>query len=255
MTGRRSPKKPPERIGRIPQGRHDSRGVANSWKSSTFVANTAGHCAVCGESFPIGTNVQMWRDTKKRVHPRCADGVARSTGNSKPGKSVEEQAGGDIAKLQSTNHGPTTKREGAREEITDPSTDDQLLVSAEDLRINIHLVIRSTSCPVCEVRTGTACKGLGTQSIHKCRVTAYGRGGAPKKTIDLSVDDRLFVSGKDLRITTHQIIDNTSCAVCGVETGTPCRGVPTRTMHKYRATTYGRSQGSSPYREIPKWVM
>ena len=264
MAGMRKPKST-EPIGRIPQARHDSRGVANSWKLSTFVANTAGRCAVCGEPFPIGTNVQMWRDTKKRVHPRCADGVARSTGKSNLEPSVKEKVGVDLAKPRPTNRGRVTKRSGAGDDTIDFSADDRLLVSAKDLPFDIRLIIGNTSCPICEVRTGTPCKALGTQTVHKYRATIYGRsqGSSPYRdiqrsrdeTIDLSVNDRLFISAKDLRIDIRLIIDNTSCAVCDVGTGAPCKGAPTGTMHKYRATTYGRSQGSSPYRDIQRWVL
>ena len=254
MAGKRKPKST-ERIGKIPQGRHDSRGVANSWKLSTFVANTAGRCAVCHKRFSAGANVQMWRDTKKRVHPQCADGVARSTGKSNPGQSVEERAGADLAKPRPTNGGRITKRSEAGEGTINLSVDDQLPVSAKDLGIDIRLIIVNTSCSVCEARTGTACKGLGTQAVHKYRVTAYGRSGARKETIDISVDDRLFISVKDLRIGILQVIDNTSCAVCEVRTGERCKGLGTQMVHKYRATTYGRSLGSSPYRQIQEWFL
>jgi hypothetical protein len=165
MAEKRKPKST-ERIGRIPQGRHDSQGVANSWKLSTFVANTAGRCAVCGESFPIGTNVQMWRDTKKRVHPRCSDGTARLPRASSVQLKPEEKIGAHLSK-RTTSQG---SRPQAEFYVTE---DDRLIIVADRLPTNIRKVIGRTRCPVCDVERGTPCKGMGTTQVHKYRFNHY----------------------------------------------------------------------------------
>ena len=179
----RRTKKAAARMGKVPQGRHDSAGAANSWKLSTFPAMYPGRCAVCHESIKVGDNVQMARNNRGRIHPHCVDGKPNPPKDESRGRVITSQV---KAKRRSSAAKPAKDSRVIRKSPTTSGEDeiqsmartvlrssDLTRVDRSDLPAALGLIVGNTVCPACERPQGEPCLDAGTLWVHRARLLQF----------------------------------------------------------------------------------